>query len=83
VPIHENVIQNFVNVEIYDEEEEDCLGWLTVMEKCEKMNLREKLKEEVLDLRERKKIAIGIQAGFRYLESVKIFNSDRKLSNFC
>ncbi|CBY41896.1 unnamed protein product, partial [Oikopleura dioica] len=82
VPIHENVIQNFVNVEIYEEEEEDCLGWLTVMEKCEKMNLREKLKEEVLDLRERKKIAIGIQAGFRYLESVKIFNSDRKLSNF-
>jgi len=69
-------------VEIYDENKEDCLGWITIMEKCDEMNLRKRLKKEDLDLTERKKIAIGIQAGFQYLEDVKIFHYDRKLANF-
>ncbi|CBY43496.1 unnamed protein product, partial [Oikopleura dioica] len=46
VPVHENVIRNFANIEIFDsgdEKEEDCLGWITIMEKCDG-NLREKLK---------------------------------------
>ena len=81
VPIHENVIKIFANVEIFDENEEDCIGWITIMEKCEG-NLRQKLKNDKLDLGQRKKIATGIQAGLKYLENVGIVHKDKKLANF-
>ena len=70
VPVHENIIRNFANIEIFDsgdKEEEDCLGWITIMEKCDG-NLREKLKNGNPTLDERKKIATGIKFGLKYLE---------------
>ena len=84
VPVHTNIIRNFANFELYnsgDEKEEDCLGWITVMEKCER-DLQTALKNENLNLDERKKIATGIEAGFEYLEKIGIEHEDRKLSNF-
>ncbi|CBY19293.1 unnamed protein product [Oikopleura dioica] len=84
VPIHENIVKNYANVELFkidDENEEDCLGWITILEKCD-TNLRNELKNENLDLEERKKIAIGLKNGFDYLEEVGIYHFDRKLENF-
>ena len=84
VPIHENVVRNFTNVEIFDagdKNEEDCLGWITIMEKCD-TNLREKLRNGNPTLDERKKIATGIRAGLDYLKKVGIIHYDRKLENF-
>ena len=84
VPIHKNVVRNFANFELFgvdDEKEEDCLGWITVMEKCEG-DLQKELKNENLNLEERKKIATGIEAGFQYLEQIGIYHLDRKLTNF-
>ncbi|CBY38949.1 unnamed protein product [Oikopleura dioica] len=84
VPVHKNVIRNFANIEIFDsgdEEEEDCLGWITIMEKCDG-NLREKLKNGNATLKERKKIATGIKSGFEFLRKVGINHSDKKLANF-
>ena len=84
VPVHENVVQNYVNFELFDVDdakEEDCLGWITVMEKCES-DLQTALKNDNLNFYERKKIATGIEAGFQYLEQIGIDHNDRKLSNF-
>ncbi|CBY40045.1 unnamed protein product [Oikopleura dioica] len=84
VPIHENVVQNFANIEIFqidDNNEEDCLGWITILEKCDK-NIRNELKNDNLDLEERKKIAIGLKNGFDYLDKVGIMHYDKKLENF-
>ncbi|CBY40616.1 unnamed protein product [Oikopleura dioica] len=84
VPIHENVVKNFANVELYqigDDNEEDCLGWITILEKCDG-NIRTQLKNESLDLEERKKIAIELDEGFNYLFEVGILHCDRKLENF-
>ncbi|CBY39015.1 unnamed protein product, partial [Oikopleura dioica] len=84
VPVHENIIRNFANIEIYDsgdEEEEDCLGWISIMEKCDS-NLREKLKNGNPTLKERKKIATGIKSGLNYLDKVGIDHFDKKLANF-
>ena len=84
VPIDENIVQNFANIELFqidDENEEDCLGWITILEKCE-TNVRNELKKENLDLEERKKIAVGLQNGFDYLINVGIEHFDKKLENF-
>jgi len=84
VPIHENVVQNYVNIELFqidDENEEDCLGWITILQKCE-TNVRIELKNENLDLEERKKIASGLEKGFEYLSKIGIYHHDRKLENF-
>ena len=84
MPIHENVIRNFTNIEIFDAcdgNNEDCIGWITIMELCE-TTLREKLKNGNLTLDERKKIATGIRAGLNYLEKIGIIHKDRKLENF-
>ncbi|CBY36763.1 unnamed protein product [Oikopleura dioica] len=84
VPIHENVVQNFANIELFqtdDDNQEDCLGWITILEKCDG-NVRAGLKNESLDLKERKKIAIGLENGFEYLENVGIYHFDNKLENF-
>ncbi|CBY31701.1 unnamed protein product [Oikopleura dioica] len=50
-------------------------------EKCDR-NIRTELKNESLDLEERKKIAIELKAGFDYLSGVGIWHCDRKLENF-
>ena len=84
MPIHENIVQNYANVELFqidDENEEDCLGWITILEKCDG-NVRNRLKNETLDLEERKKIAKGLINGFEYLEKVGIYHCDKKLENF-
>ena len=83
MPIHENVIRNYVNVEIFhkdDLERKDCLGWITIMEKAGE-DLRKGLKEERIGLEERKKIAEGIFDGFGYLEKIGIWHYDLKLEN--
>ena len=61
--------------------EEDCLGWITIMEKCDG-DLQKELKNDNLNLDERKKIATGIEAGFEYLGKIGIIHCDRKLTNF-
>ncbi|CBY39013.1 unnamed protein product [Oikopleura dioica] len=84
VPVHENIICNLANIEIFDSgdaEEEDCLGWITIMEKCDG-NLREKLKNGNATLDERKNIATCIKSGLDYLEEVGIYHRDKKLANF-
>ena len=84
MPIHENVVRNFANIELFhvcDDNEEDCLGWITILEKCDS-NLRTELKNGSLDLHERKTIAKGIEAGIRYLRKVGIYHFDLKLENF-
>ena len=82
--MHENVVRNYVNIELFhadDQNKEDCLGWISLMEKCDG-NLRTELKNEKLTLKERKNIAMGIEAGLNYLNSVGILHRDQKLSNF-
>jgi len=84
VPIHKNIVKNYANIEIFqidDENEEDCLCWITILQKCE-TNLRNKLKNENLDLEERKNIAKGLKNGIDYLREVGIRHLDRKLENF-
>jgi len=51
------------------------------LEKCDK-NVRNELKNENLDLEERKKIAKGLENGFDYLMEVGIYHNDKKLENF-
>ena len=84
IPYHENVIRHFVNIEFFhkqDSKQEDCLGWLTVMELAED-NLRRVLKEDGLDLEQRKEIALGVLWGFYYLwEKCGLYHYDRKLEN--
>ena len=83
IPKHENVIKNFANVEIFhknDKNQEDCLGWVTIMERAGE-DLRKILKEEKVGIDERKKIAKGIANGFVYLNKIGINHFDRKLEN--
>ena len=51
------------------------------MEKCDG-DLQKELKKDNFNFDERKKIATGIEAGFKYLEKIGIEHRDRKLSNF-
>jgi serine/threonine protein kinase len=77
------VIKNFVNVELFrkkDQNQEDCLGWITIMEKAAE-DLRKILKEEKIGIEDRKKIARGILNGFGYLTKIGINHFDRKLEN--
>jgi serine/threonine protein kinase len=67
--------------DIGDKYEKDCLGWITIMEKCE-TNLRKALRNSSPTLEERKKIAKGIRAGLEYLKEVGIEHYDKKLANF-
>ena len=83
MPKHENIIKNFVNIELFhkkDLKKEDCIGWITIMEKAEE-DLRTVLKEEKIGIEKRKKIAGGILDGFVYLENIGIWHFDRKLEN--
>ncbi|CBY13560.1 unnamed protein product [Oikopleura dioica] len=84
VPVHENVVRNYANIELFHKEdlnEEDCLGWMTVVEKCES-HLQATLKYEDLTLDMRKNLARGLMSGLNYLEHIGILHLDRKLSNF-
>ena len=84
VPIHKNIVRNYANFELFgdgDEKKEDCLGWITIMENCER-DLQTALKNGNLNLDERKKIATGLGAGFKYLGKIGIQHCDRKLTNF-
>ena len=84
MPKHENVIRNFVNIELFhknDSKQEDCLGWITIMEKAGE-DLRTILKEEKVGIDERKKIAEQLMNGLNYLKKIGILHLDRKLSNF-
>ena len=83
MPKDENVIRHFVNVELFhkeDEKMEDCVGWITIMEKADE-DLRTVLKAEKIGLDERKKIAEGIKDGFIYLDDIGIIHYDTKLEN--
>ena len=83
MPKHENIIKNFVNIELFhkkDLKKVDCIGWITIMEKAEE-DLRTVLKEEKIGIEKRKKIAGGINDGFVYLEEIGIGHFDRKLEN--
>ena len=83
MPKHENVIKNFVNIELFHKEDlkkGDCVGWITIMEKAGE-DLRTVLKEEKIGIEERKKIARGILSGFNYLVAIGITHLDRKLEN--
>ena len=83
MPKHENILKNFVNIELFhkkDFKKEDCIGWITIMEKAEE-DLRTVLKEEKIGIEKRKKIAEEILNGFIYLEKIGIHHYDRKLEN--
>ena len=88
IPKHENVIRNFCNIEIFHNEDrtggnrtgEDCLAWITIMEKGE-TNLFKYLETENRDIDERKRILKGILEGWSYLHSIGIAHYDMKLEN--
>ncbi|CBY32153.1 unnamed protein product [Oikopleura dioica] len=83
MPKHENIIKNFVNIELFhkkDLKKDDCIGWITIMEKAEE-DLRTVLKDEKIGLEKRKKIADGIVDGFVYLQKIGIDHYDQKLEN--
>ena len=83
IPSHDNVIKNFVNIEIFaadDLNNSDCLGWITLMEHCD-IDLRKELRKEKLTLDERKQIAIGLKSGLEYLENIGIYHMDLKPKN--
>ena len=80
IPYHENVVAHYANCEIKSGGE--VVGWITVMERCE-TDLRKLLKEqnEILAFEWRKKIAIGVREGEKYLEAVGIEHFDKKPEN--
>ena len=83
MPKHKNIIKNFINIELFhkkDFEKEDCIGWITIMEKAEE-DLRTVLKEEKIGIQKRKKIAEEILDGFIYLQKIGILHCDLKLEN--
>jgi len=83
MPKHENIIKNFVNIELFHKQDlrkEDCIGWITIMEKAEE-DLRTVLKKEKIGIEKRKKIADGIEDGLVYLKEIGIDHYDRKLEN--
>ena len=72
-----------MNIELFHKEDsknEDCIGWITIMERGGE-NLRKILKEENIGIEERKKIAEGIWKGFVYLEKIGIGHLDLKMEN--
>ena len=80
IPYHPNVIKNYANCEIFQEEE--VVGWITIMEKCD-FDLRKVLKEtnKEFTLNERKKAAIEVKRGWQYLEAIGIRHCDMKPEN--
>ena len=67
MPKHENVIRHFVNIELFhkaDSKKEDCIGWITIMERVDQ-DLRTVLKAEKIDIEKRKKIFYKFFAGVK------------------
>ena len=84
IPFHDNIVRNFANIELFhscDQDYEDCIGWLTIMEKCDQ-DIRPLLKENKLDFLSRMSIANGVVKGYHYLFSIGITHYDKKLENF-
>jgi serine/threonine protein kinase len=82
MPKHKNVIKNYVNFELFhkkDVDKEDCLGWVTVMEKANG-TLKTILKQET-DIDDRIDMAEVIWSGFSYLEKIGIEHFDFKIDN--
>jgi serine/threonine protein kinase len=72
-----------VNIELFHKEDanlEDCVGWITIMEKADE-DLRTILKAEKIEIDERKKIAQGIWNGLVYLAKIGIIHCDLKMEN--
>ncbi|CBY12806.1 unnamed protein product [Oikopleura dioica] len=83
MPKHKNIIKNFVNIELFhkkDLKQEDCIGWITIMEKADE-DLRTVLKDEKIGIEQRKKIAEGILDGIVYLHNIGIVHFDKKMEN--
>ena len=83
IPFHKNIIRNFANIEAYlknDKMKENCLGWITLMEKCNGC-LRAELKKDSLSLQRRKEIGKGIKDGIKYLLEIGIEHNDLKPGN--
>ena len=74
------MVEHFANCEI--KQEEEVVGWITVMEFCE-TDLRKLLKKQNggPTFEERKEIAIRIKFGFYYLEKIGIMHMDKKSEN--
>jgi len=83
MPRHQNIIEHHFNVELFhsnDFASEDPIGWITVMD-YGNFTLREKLRENNLQLEERKKIYEGIVNAYEYLGSVGVTYFDLKPEN--
>jgi hypothetical protein len=83
IPIHPNVIKNIANVELFythDEDYEDCLGWITLMEKGEH-NLHFLLRNEIPTIAQRRLLAIELRKGLQYLFDIGLEHNDQKLEN--
>ena len=83
IPIHPNVIRNIANVELFythDEDYEDCLGWITLMEKGEH-NLHRLLRNEIPTIEQRRSLAIDLRRGLQYLFDIGLEHNDQKLEN--
>merc|ERR1712176_86212 len=84
IPIHDNVIKNLINLQLFHKEDgkqEDCVGWITIMEKADDKDLRVVLREGTIDAKQRQKIAMGILNGYEYLKTVGISHMDLKMEN--
>jgi len=83
IPVCDFIVKNYANIEIFhtsDCYKIDCLGWITIMEKCGE-HLRSKLKSEKLNLAERIQIALNVKHGIEYLNDIGIEHCDLKLEN--
>ena len=74
------MVKHFANCEI--KQEEEVVGWITVMEFCE-TDLRKLLKKQNggPTFEERKANALGVKFGFDYLEEIGIRHMDMKPEN--
>ena len=83
IPIHPNVIKNIANVELFythDKDYEDCLGWITLMEKG-RDNLHHLLRNEIPTIAQRRLLAIELRKGLQYLFDIGLEHNDLKLEN--
>ena len=83
IPVCDHIVKNYANIEVFhssDLFQIDCLGWITIMEKCGQ-HLRDKLKSDKLTLDERIQIALKIRHGIDYLNTIGIEHCDLKLEN--
>ena len=83
IPHHPNLLYNYINVEIFheeDEKEEDCIGWITVSSRAA-CDLATALEKNRISIDERKNIIIQLKNVLYYLKSVSLIYFDLKLQN--